>query len=108
LLSDRFPPGCDDALNAYGCERSVRGYRVLTVWLKKGTGAKPGKLLNASKGAYTRASNGSRAKVFAGGIFASSPFVAFTPRATASGFKFHWPGNAPIALPKPVVQLGPA
>lgn len=108
LLADRFPPGCTEGIGS--CELSNPGFRVLIVWLKAQRGAKPSKFEDpaTTKGVYIKSASGARTGVFSAGLMAGSQMVAFTPRTKHKGFTLYWPGNKPIVLPKPVVQLGPA
>ena len=107
LLADRFPPGCEE--NGPICQVSEPGFRVLIVWLKAQRGAKPVRLSSpaATRGVYIKSASGARTSVWSAGLFDGYPMVAFTPRAKQRGFRLFWPGNKPVVLPKPTVQLGP-
>ncbi len=94
---DRFPPGCDP--NGFGCSRAASGYIILIVWLEKvDETVSVDSVALISKPIYVTGADGSRTKIFAGGIHNGELFVAFTPPETASEFVLEWPDAPPVEL----------
>jgi Ca2+-binding RTX toxin-like protein len=101
-LADRFPPGC--TLGTAFCDRAPTGRQVLVVWLARTDGGSASDLADkldaASRGAYVLGSDGSRGDRYAEGLLSGRLLVAFTPPASARGFRLFWPGNPPVPLGK--------
>jgi hypothetical protein len=82
-----------------GCSKAAPGYIILIVWLEKVDGEKSfdsGKLVNMP--IYVTGADGSRTKVFAGGLYNGKLFVAFTPPESAYDFVLDWPDSLPVEL----------
>ncbi len=94
---DTFPPGCDP--NSLGCSKAVPGYIILIVWLEEAdeqVSLDSGKLINMP--IYVTDADGSRTKIFSGGIYNGEFFVAFTPPESAYDFVLEWPDSPPVEL----------
>ncbi|GEM_PF-3198394 len=92
-----FPPGC--APVGFGCSQAAPGYVILVVWLEKADeGMSVDDMELISKPIYVTGSDGSKTKIFAGGIYNNELFVAFTPPESAHDFVLEWPDAPPVEL----------
>jgi hypothetical protein len=98
-IVNSFPLGCDPVANPFSCSVARPGYIILVVWLKnvdENTSIDSMELIN--KPIYVTGSDGSRTKIFAGGIYNGELFVAFTPPESAHDFVLEWPDAPPVEL----------